>query len=56
MAKQIGRICAGGFRHRGAALGFHTAMQSSQSDELSLRFLLEAVLLLSVLMFYMGGE
>lgn len=39
-----------------AALGFHTAMQSSQSDELSLRFLLEAVLLLSVLTFYMGGR
>ena len=39
-----------------SALGFHTAMQSSQSDELSLKFLLEAVLLLSVLTFYMGGR
>ena len=39
-----------------AALGFHMVMQSSQSDDLSLTFLLEAVLLLSVLMFYMGGR
>lgn len=38
------------------AVGFHMVMQSDQSDGLSLRFLLEAVLLLSILMFYMGGR
>lgn len=38
------------------AVGFHTVMQIGQSDDLSLRFLLEAVLLLSILMFYMGGR
>lgn len=39
-----------------SALGFHMVMQSDQPDGLSLKFLLEAVLLLSVLMFYMGGR
>ena len=39
-----------------AALGFHMVMQSDQSDDLSLRLLLETVLLLSILMFYMGGR
>lgn len=38
------------------AVGFHLAMQSNQSDNWRLRFLLEAVLLLSILMFYMGGR
>ena len=39
-----------------SALGFHLAMQSNQPDDWRLRFLLEAVLLLSILMFYMGGR
>jgi len=39
-----------------AAVGFHLAMQSNQPDDWRLRLLLETVLLLSILMFYMGGR
>ena len=39
-----------------SALGFHLAMQSNQPDDWRLRLLLEAVLLLSILMSYMGGR
>lgn len=39
-----------------ASVGFHSVMQNQNADALSLKLLLEAVLLLSTLMFYMGGR
>ena len=39
-----------------AAVGFHGVLQNHGTEEFRLKFLIEAILLLSTLMFYMGGR
>lgn len=39
-----------------ASVGFHSVLQNQGSEDFRMKFLIEAILLLSTLMFYMGGR